>query len=150
MFDSPALHSLKRAQLVKLCKKYNIKASGKNTELVERLKQHAHNLPQDADMTANVFSEQSSDNGDDATMDEYDRSEDTLDRPQRPSEMWEVVMDDIPEEDSNEMQQGTLRSKKSTNTLGVNGEFGLGGRVCGESDYGGLFGHERGEFVCCQ
>ena len=41
LFNSPALHSLKRAQLVQLCKRHNIKASGKNTELVDRLKEES-------------------------------------------------------------------------------------------------------------
>ncbi|KAJ7726876.1 hypothetical protein B0H16DRAFT_1779853 [Mycena metata] len=47
LFKSPALHSLKRDQLVKLCKIHSIKANGKNVELVERLKTHARNLPRD-------------------------------------------------------------------------------------------------------
>ncbi|KAJ7757130.1 hypothetical protein B0H16DRAFT_1457986 [Mycena metata] len=45
LFKSPALHSLRRDQLVKLCKIHSIKANGKNVELVERLKTHARNLP---------------------------------------------------------------------------------------------------------
>jgi hypothetical protein len=41
LFNSPALHSLKREQLVKLCKLHSIKANGKNVELIQRLRQHA-------------------------------------------------------------------------------------------------------------
>lgn len=42
--NSPALRSLKRQQLVQLCKRNGIKASGKNTELIERLKSHASDM----------------------------------------------------------------------------------------------------------
>ena len=48
LFNSPALHSLKRDQLVKLCKIHSIKANGKNSELIERLKQRALELPPEA------------------------------------------------------------------------------------------------------
>lgn len=47
LFNSPALHSLKRDQLVKLCKIHSIKANGKNVDLVEKLKEHAKMLPSD-------------------------------------------------------------------------------------------------------
>ena len=36
LFNSPALHSLKRDQLVKLCKIHSIKANGKNSDLIDR------------------------------------------------------------------------------------------------------------------
>ncbi|GAA5882936.1 hypothetical protein JCM16303_006661 [Sporobolomyces ruberrimus] len=42
--NSPALHALKRQQLVQLAKQYGLKASGKNVELIERLKQHGKDL----------------------------------------------------------------------------------------------------------
>ncbi|GAA5986208.1 hypothetical protein JCM5350_006541 [Sporobolomyces pararoseus] len=42
--NSPALHSLKRQQLIQLCKQFNLKANGKNVELIERLKQHGKDL----------------------------------------------------------------------------------------------------------
>ncbi|GAA5912318.1 SAP domain-containing protein [Sporobolomyces salmoneus] len=42
--NSPALHSLKRPQLVRLCKQFKLKANGKNGELVERLKGYGKDL----------------------------------------------------------------------------------------------------------
>ncbi|SGZ20400.1 BQ5605_C021g09272 [Microbotryum silenes-dioicae] len=41
---SPALNALKRPQLVALAKEFGLKASGKNVELIERLKQHGQEL----------------------------------------------------------------------------------------------------------
>ncbi|KAJ7879844.1 hypothetical protein B0H13DRAFT_2542616 [Mycena leptocephala] len=58
LFNSPALHSLKRDQLVKLCKIHSIKANGKNVELVERLKSHAKSLPRDSPLSVAFRSEQ--------------------------------------------------------------------------------------------
>ncbi|KAG8741563.1 hypothetical protein FRC10_002687 [Ceratobasidium sp. 414] len=45
LFNSHALNSLKRTQLVKLCKRYGIKATGKNPELVAKLEAYSQNLP---------------------------------------------------------------------------------------------------------
>ncbi|GAA5850961.1 hypothetical protein JCM3766R1_003958 [Sporobolomyces carnicolor] len=39
-----ALHSLKRAQLTRLCKRFNLKANGKNVELIQRLEQLGKDL----------------------------------------------------------------------------------------------------------
>lgn len=83
LFNSPALHSLKRDQLVKLCKLHSIKANGKNTELVEKLKRHAATLPLGSPLSVATRSEQP--------------HHDTNSPPQRPSEQWEVVMEDIPD-----------------------------------------------------
>ncbi|SCZ87905.1 BZ3500_MvSof-1268-A1-R1_Chr2-3g05373 [Microbotryum saponariae] len=41
---SPALNALKRPQLVALAKEFGLKASGKNVELIERLKHHGQEL----------------------------------------------------------------------------------------------------------
>jgi hypothetical protein len=81
LFNSPALHSLKRDQLVKLCKLHSIKATGKNTELVEKLKHHAATLPLGSPLSVATRSEQPQDNANSP--------------PQRPSEQWEIVMEDI-------------------------------------------------------
>ncbi|KAK7042281.1 SAP domain-containing protein [Favolaschia claudopus] len=130
LFNSPALHSLKRDQLVKLCKIHSIKANGKNVELVERLKSHAKTLPNDNPLSVAIRSEQENEPvpADDAECDE----ESTLEKAfnPRPSSQWEVVMDSIMEEseDSSSSQggssQGTLSSLKSNSTLA--GEFGTG------------------------
>ncbi|KAJ9124278.1 hypothetical protein QFC22_001078 [Naganishia vaughanmartiniae] len=44
LFNDPALRSLKRQQLVQLCKRYGLKASGKNTELQQRLQDYGTTL----------------------------------------------------------------------------------------------------------
>lgn len=83
LFNSPALHSLKRDQLVKLCKLHSIKAIGKNIELVEKLKRHAATLPLGSPLSVATRSEQPQD--------------DANSPPQRPSEQWEIVMEDVPD-----------------------------------------------------
>ncbi|KAJ7031559.1 hypothetical protein C8F04DRAFT_910039, partial [Mycena alexandri] len=110
LFNSPALHSLKRDQLVKLCKIHSIKANGKNVELVERLKTHAKNLPRDSPLSVAFRSEEAQD---DEEMEEAARP--------RPSSQWELVMDSIVEEAEDGSSQGTLSSRAT-----VTGEFGTG------------------------
>lgn len=45
LLNEHALNSLKRAQLVALCKRYELRATGKNTELVARLEEFGHREP---------------------------------------------------------------------------------------------------------
>ncbi|GAA5933770.1 uncharacterized protein JCM15063_001415 [Sporobolomyces koalae] len=45
--NSAALHSLKRQQLVQLAKAFKLKASGKNVDLIARLRQHGTDLEND-------------------------------------------------------------------------------------------------------
>jgi hypothetical protein len=106
LFNSPALHSLKRDQLVKLCKIHSIKASGKKVELIEKLKQHASTLPHSDPLSVATRSEQPEDDKD------LQGDKSRLDT-QRSSEQWEVVMEDIPELPEN--------SSRGTD------EFGTGG-----------------------
>ncbi|XP_006455361.1 hypothetical protein AGABI2DRAFT_121282 [Agaricus bisporus var. bisporus H97] len=47
MNSSPALDSLRRSELQTLCKSHAIKANGKNSDLLHRLRQHARDLPHD-------------------------------------------------------------------------------------------------------
>ncbi|KAI0827279.1 hypothetical protein BC628DRAFT_163841 [Trametes gibbosa] len=164
LFNSPALHSLKRDQLVKLCKIHSIKANGKNVELIERLKEHAHALPPEAlassetddamDMdlssgNVRIYSEEQHYEDEGAEEDEHDLPggfpEDDVDMDAnlegddhgygigdvvlssrfaipRPSEQWEVVMDDIEEVDEGS-GMGTMSSKGSLRTVS-HGEFG--------------------------
>ncbi|KAG8907337.1 hypothetical protein FRB99_004584 [Tulasnella sp. 403] len=44
LLNSAALHSLKRSQLTKLCKRYGLKATGKNVDIIERLQEYAKSL----------------------------------------------------------------------------------------------------------
>lgn len=118
LFNSPALHSLKRDQLVKLCKIHSLKANGKNVELIERLKAKASELPEEALVWH--------DSEDEA---ELAAKLDAMVSPTpavRPSEQWEMVMDDIEEEDETSSNANTLRSMKSVRTIGAAGEFGTG------------------------
>ncbi|SRR5882762_3235377 len=110
LFNSPALRSLKRDQLVKLCKIHSIKASGKNVDLIQRLKHHAVSLPHGDPLSVAVRSE----NQDEATLGS-----------KRPSDQWEVVVEDIlevPEIASH----GTLSSLRSVTNNALD-EFGTGG-----------------------
>jgi hypothetical protein len=114
LFNSPALHSLKRDQLVKLCKIHSIKASGKNVDLIQKLKQHASTLPHNDPLSVATRSEQPEDDkdlqGDTSRLDT-----------QRSSEQWEVVMEDIPELPEN--------SCRGTDEFGTGG-----GSKCGSFD----------------
>jgi hypothetical protein len=116
LFNSPALHSLKRDQLVKLCKIHSIKASGKNTELIQKLKDHASTLPHGSPLSVAARSEQPQDDRNSVTS--------GLDS-QRPSEQWEVVMEDIlelPEGSS----RATLSSLRGAGNNPDDSEFGTG------------------------
>ncbi|KAH9032721.1 hypothetical protein EDB84DRAFT_1270552 [Lactarius hengduanensis] len=109
LFNSPALHSLKRDQLVKLCKIHSIKASGKNVDLVQRLKDHALTLPPDDPLSVAIHT------------DGQDEESSTLDL-KRPSDQWEVVMEDIPEVPET-VSRTTLSSLRSITTNAPD-EFG--------------------------
>lgn len=119
LFNSPALSSLKRDQLVKLCKIHSIKASGKNVDLIDRLKQHANTLAKDSPLSIASRSEDL-----DAEM-EVDEEDEMKDNHQankenggpRPSEQWEVIMETIQEMEESSSQD-TLTSRR--------GEFGAG------------------------
>jgi hypothetical protein len=113
LFNSPALHSLKRDQLVKLCKLHSIKASGKNTELVQKLKHHAATMPLGSPLSVATRSELPQDDGESP--------------PQRPSEQWEIIM-----EDTRGSPQPTLSSLRSV-AGNAPDEFGTGGGSKGDS-----------------
>ncbi|THH27273.1 hypothetical protein EUX98_g6915 [Antrodiella citrinella] len=120
LFNSPALHSLKREQLVKLCKIHGIKANGKNVDIIERLKQHAQDIP-DTDATNDADPSVIQNDSEDT---DQDTAEDSQVRPlARPSEQWEMVMEDIEEvEESGSM--GTFSSTRTLQKQGSAGEFG--------------------------
>ncbi|PPR03361.1 hypothetical protein CVT24_012486 [Panaeolus cyanescens] len=134
LFNSPALHSLKRDQLVKLCKIHSIKANGKNVDLIQRLRTHAATLPKDSPLSIAARSEPA---GPIPPQPKFTAEEDPDDAPKylspeeensfhvkpRPSEQWEML-DSIVEED--ESSQETLRSQRTINHQNA-GEFGTGG-----------------------
>ncbi|KAF8452640.1 hypothetical protein L210DRAFT_910294 [Boletus edulis BED1] len=110
LFNSPALHSLKRDQLVKLCKIHGLKAGGKNNTLIARLRLRARTLPLDDPLGTPTPSDSPdakpcADTEDEASDDSREGTpiNNTL---SRPSEQWEVVMDTIAEVD-----EETLRSR---------------------------------------
>ena len=116
LFNSPALNSLKRDQLVKLCKIHSIKASGKNVDIVKRLKDHAFTLPHGSPLSVAARSEQPQDNRGSVSS--------RLDS-QRPSDQWELVMEDIPE-----LPEGNSRATLSSHRSVAGNtpdEFGTGG-----------------------
>jgi len=124
LFNSPALHALKRDQLIKLCKIHSIKANGKNIELVEKLKEHAKTLPSDDPLSVAARSERPR---------EVDEEEGMSSS--RPSEQWEMVMDTIQEgEEGSGSRSSTLKSTHSGHSgHGTVGEFGTGGGSKGAS-----------------
>jgi len=124
LFNSPALHALKRDQLIKLCKIHSIKANGKNIELVEKLKEHAKTLPSDDPLSVAARSERPRE------VDEEERMSSS-----RPSEQWEMVMDTIQEgEEGSGSRSSTLKSTHSGHSgHGTVGEFGTGGGSKGAS-----------------
>jgi hypothetical protein len=126
LFNSPALHSLNRSQLTKLCKIHGIKAGGKNVDLVTRLKQHAETLPRDEPLSVAARSEGEDETGNDMyDGDDNEYEGQMLKWKPRPSEQWEV-MESIAEleESSN---QGTLASRRTLERDGtVTSEFGTG------------------------
>ncbi|TDL27976.1 hypothetical protein BD410DRAFT_781909 [Rickenella mellea] len=113
LFNSPALHSLKRNQLVQLCKRHNVKATGKNTDIIERLKDHALTLPSGGSVNNMEIDEEDKENLVDGSREAR----------HRPSDLWEVVMEDIPEESGS---MGTHSSTKSLQLATAHGEFGTG------------------------
>jgi len=134
LFNSPALHSLKREQLVKLCKIHSIKANGKNVEMIQRLRQHAQSLPKDSPLSIAARSEPSgpiplqAPNTEEEEEEEMDDAASHRSRMARPSEQWEVVMDSI-EEVEEGSSQGTLSSQRTINNP-IPGEFGTGSSRC--------------------
>lgn len=129
LFNSPALHSLKRDQLVKLCKIHSIKASGKNVDLIQKLRRHAKTLPKDSPLSIAARSESAGPIPVEAHTPETDAEEETKDDSSyrttlpRQSEQWEMVMDSIEEEEEGS-SQGTMSSQRTLN--GGTGEFGVG------------------------
>ncbi|KAG2040678.1 hypothetical protein BDR03DRAFT_98862 [Suillus americanus] len=118
LFNSPALHSLKRDQLVKLCKIHSIKANGKNKDMIERLQLHAQTLPPDDPLSVATRGDKSEDEQD--TAEESSRASAIA----RPSEQWEIVMDSIAEVD--EDAASTLKNNQTRNATQA-GEFGTNG-----------------------
>ncbi|KAG9083582.1 hypothetical protein FRC06_004470 [Ceratobasidium sp. 370] len=97
LFNSHALSSLKRAQLIKLCKRYGIKATGKSSELVTKLEEYAQTLPpastficpSEADILSSPLKQSFSDySGSDVEADVPARSGSERGRP---SDQWEGI-----------------------------------------------------------
>ncbi|EAU84113.1 hypothetical protein CC1G_06975 [Coprinopsis cinerea okayama7 len=131
LFNSPALHSLKRDQLVRLCKTHSLKANGKNVDLIERLKQHALTLPKDAPLSIAVRGEDNEgepmdqDDSNDSINSEENSVATSFSHSTRPSEQWEVVMDSIAEEEEGS-SKGSLSSMRTVVNGNKAGEFGTG------------------------
>ncbi|KAG1740483.1 uncharacterized protein EDB91DRAFT_1132694 [Suillus paluster] len=120
LFNSPALNSLKRDQLVKLCKIHSLKANGKNKDIIERLQLHAQTLPPDDPLSIATRGDTSEDEEDDIEQ-EMKSIESMM---ARPSEQWEIVMDSIAEVDEDAVS--TLKNNRAGNATQA-GEFGTNG-----------------------
>ena len=128
LFNSPALHSLKREQLVKLCKMHSIKANGKNVDLIQRLRQHAETLPKGSPLNVATRSENPPEIRHHGLDEENGDCVSYQSAMPRPSEQWEVVMDSIAEVE--EDSQRTLSSQRTISNNGTVGEFGSGNSRC--------------------
>jgi len=116
LFNSPGLHTLRRDQLQKLCKFNLIKANGKNTELVDRLRRHALTLPKDDPLSIAARSEMDLDDEDGEEDVDYGSQTPTL----RSGKQWEV-MESIQEVEEN--LQGTF-SPRASRTINPSDELG--------------------------
>ena len=146
LFNSPALNSLKREQLIKLCKRHGLKANGKNSELIERLKLRATELPTEGVEWREDEDEEYAD--DDVILPPSPFQP----HPARPSEQWEVVMENIEEEDEPSSRTNTITSMRSVRTVDTAGEFGTsnskGGHRCPvRSQINDRFSVRFGDFV---
>ena len=135
LLNSAALNSLKRNQLVSLCKLHGIKASGKNSELINKLQDYAMSNPKRDTATmpnlgVQINSSQTGDVSEDADM-QSDQEMREADRARmRPSEIWEVIEEETMEE-MKKLQEESLRGKGSfhsnsskSSQIKVPGEFG--------------------------
>lgn len=110
LLNSPALHSLKRAQLIGLCKRHGLRAAGKNVELIDRLKEHGR---------SGALMSLSDDENDDQSPiggllpnHDYDESyHDTNMLAPRPSEAWSMV-DEPSDVEVNTLLKGSSRIKE--------------------------------------
>lgn len=129
LFNSPALHALKRDQLIKLCKSHSIKASGKSVDLIERLKEHARSLPAGSSSDTALWDDEDGQNVDgDSGREENEEGDETV----KPSERWDVIMDDIQvvmadTETDSSTGGGTLSSLRSRTLGSTNSRGGRGG-----------------------
>ncbi|KAG8871990.1 hypothetical protein FRB97_008114 [Tulasnella sp. 331] len=142
LFNSPALHSLKRAQLVKICKRHGVKAAGTNEALVAKLQQFAKTLPVDRTSLYVSTSDAAAEDEDTQHDDDHEEGDDghstategvimTAQRGRvllaRPSEPWSIVEEESREEENSLPTAVTsLNSKQSGLSLSTIGEFGHG------------------------
>ncbi|KAF8310547.1 hypothetical protein DL93DRAFT_2157710 [Clavulina sp. PMI_390] len=83
LLNPHALNSLKRAQLVALCKRNGLRASGKNTELIARLQEHGR-----SGAMASMFGDDQSSVASTAETEERDQSPGVA---PRPSDPWSII-----------------------------------------------------------
>ncbi|EPQ51766.1 hypothetical protein GLOTRDRAFT_140767 [Gloeophyllum trabeum ATCC 11539] len=122
LFNSPALHALRRDQLLSLCRRHGLRAQGRNDELIQRLKRHAQALY--AEPAGDHDARNEHDEDDDEDEDEDMNVNAKTNMNPRQSEQWEM-MDTIEEMEEGASRQGSLNSLKSARG-GAAGEFGTG------------------------
>ena|ERR1700761_4280883 len=123
LLNSHALNSLKRAQLVQICKQHGIKASGKNPELIAKLQELGRNLPPETTQCHPIHNPSLLD----VSLGSIDRPHSTENmevdsqmRP-RPSDQWEADQEKTLAElkDLEEQYKGSVRGKSSLSSKGT-------------------------------
>ncbi|KAG8929643.1 hypothetical protein FRC02_005274 [Tulasnella sp. 418] len=133
LFNSPALNSLKRSQLIKLCKRHGLKAAGKNAEMVERLQEYGRTMQVHEPFvipTSDAAIDEAEVLGHDE--DSEDGGSDIGQTPRGPgsfrtSEPWSIIDEGSREEENVLPLLSRNRSVKSTFSTSTMGEFGSQG-----------------------
>ncbi|KIY49733.1 hypothetical protein FISHEDRAFT_57993 [Fistulina hepatica ATCC 64428] len=127
LFNVPALQSLRREQLVQLCKSHSLKANGKNVDMINRLIQYASTLPLDAKPPQHENQSEATD----VEMDDGAEAPDLTYTPlPRPSEVMERI-EEVDERSGS--SRGTLSSAHNLNTT-ASGEFGVTDTTCSKTN----------------
>ena len=136
LMNPAALNSLKRNQLVSLCKTHGLKANGKNADLIDKLQEFAANNPRKGKESAALpeLAEQmngpESNNGpDDIEMHHAGTVQGEGRARVRPSEIWEVIEEETVEEmrklqEESLNSKGSFQSNRSKTSQKLPGEFG--------------------------
>jgi len=126
---------LQRQQLIQLCKRNGIKATGKNSDIIEKLKAHALKVPEASSGYYNAVL---------SSDDETDKENRRIAMP-RPSETWTVI-----EEDSDtveRMQSGLRDIREEVEQEMLNRSSLRGFGTANSSEFGNGTTSSKGEFV---
>jgi hypothetical protein len=133
LLNSAALNSLKRNQLVSLCKMHGLKANGKNSDLIDKLQEYAMNNPKRERESAGLpgLAQQMNNSETDGGSDDVKMSDEENEgrARMRPSEIWEVIEEETVEEmrkiqEESLNSKGSYQSHRSKASQRLPGEFG--------------------------